>query len=82
MTAQYHSTNLPAAFVDLFPHLSGFLGDFCDRDSRILGLDPLSVRIQPQHVGAHGSLRGSCILHLLLLVKETAYITFGMFECY
>lgn len=62
--------NLFAAFVDLFPHLSCFLGDFSNRDSGILRLDAFSARVQPQHVGTHWPLRGSGVLHLFLLERK------------
>lgn len=54
-------------FAQLPPHLSGLLGDFCDRDARILRLDALTARVQPEHVGAHWPLGTTGIFLLLLL---------------
>lgn len=56
--------------VQLSPHLSGLLGDLCDGDSRVLRLDSLATRVQPEHVGTHRPLGTAGIFLLLLGLKE------------
>lgn len=62
--------HLLVVFAQLSPHLSGLLGYLCDGDARVLRLDALAARVEPQHVGAHRPLGAAFVFLLFLLGQD------------